>query len=100
MQKDRLIPERQIERNKPHQNTTRQFDAVYLNVFGKKKKQLLPYSASFVSCLALAYICAGRQTSVFVGSDKYVGLKGQESRTGRQSEMNRGEKKINKRARF
>lgn len=53
MQKDRLIPERQIERNKPHQNTTGQFDAVYLNVFGKKKKAAFALFCQF--CFLLGF---------------------------------------------
>lgn len=50
MQKDSLIPKHHRKRNKPHQNSTSQFDAVYLNVF-LAKKQLLPYSAGFIFLL-------------------------------------------------
>lgn len=66
---ERQIPKRHLKRNKPHQNTTSQFDAVYLNIFLAKKSSFCLILRVLSSRLALACIRAGRQPPVFVVSD-------------------------------
>lgn len=95
-QNDSWTPYKKRKKKKTTLNPTKRFDAIYsyilqtpLKIFFLAKRSFCRILTILSSCLNLVLICAGRQPSVFVVSDRFSGLKGQESQIGSRSKMNR-----------